>query len=70
MLWSKTHCTRCEHYRSCPLKTRLFINYCGSRKEHVAQDIDAARVDCRARRSFVVKYRRPGLLIRPQAVHS
>jgi hypothetical protein len=66
MLCSKTKCSQCEHYRSCPLETRLFINYCGSRKEKVESSISAAIADCSSRRTFVIKHRmRPGLLGMP-----
>jgi len=62
MLWSKMQCAQCEHYHTCPLKTRLFVNYCGSRKHTVETDISAALTDCRSRRTFVVHYRRPDML--------
>jgi hypothetical protein len=56
-MWSKVHCTECEHYAQCPLKTRLFINYCGSRKNMVERDVNAAFEDCRSRRTYIVKQR-------------
>ena len=62
MLWSKMRCGQCEHYVKCPLKTRMFVNYCGSRRERNADDIDAAVTDCKARRTFIVQYRRPSVL--------
>jgi hypothetical protein len=41
------------------LKTRLFVNYCGSRSASLAKDIEAAFNDCKARRKVIVTYRRP-----------
>lgn len=69
MLWSKMQCVQCEHYHECPHKTRMFINYCGSRRERVASEIEAARSDCRTRRTFVVQYRRPSMLNLRPATH-
>lgn len=69
MLWSKMQCAQCEHYRACSLRTKMFVNYCGSRKEHIQPDISAAMTDCRNRRAFVVKYRRPSMLALAPGVH-
>lgn len=43
-------CSDCEHYQLCPSKTRLYVNYCGSRPERIKHDIKAAEADCRLRR--------------------
>ena len=46
----KISCTRCPHYRKCPRKTRMYVNYCGSDYKRVKQQIHAATIDCRTRR--------------------
>ncbi len=70
MLWSKVRCGQCEHYSTCPLKTRLFINYCGSHTASVASRIQAAISDCRARRAYFVRQRRTTLLNTPRTAGS
>jgi hypothetical protein len=65
MLWSKVRCAECEHYNECPMDTRLFVNYCGSRAVTVAARVKAALSDCRARRAFFMRQRRTGLLSTP-----
>mgnify|MGYP006302889825 CR=1 FL=1 len=57
MVSMKMVCLQCPHYDSCPLKTRLFINYCGSKKEELREPIRAARLDCVNRRRFMLKRR-------------
>lgn len=50
MQFLKVFCSQCAQYQQCPQKTRLFVNYCGSDRERVQQDIQNATKDCRARR--------------------
>jgi hypothetical protein len=55
MQTSKIGCMQCPEYGECPKKTRLFINYCGSRKETVLADIRSAVLDCHTRRVTILK---------------
>lgn len=54
---TKMVCLQCPHYESCPQKTRLFVNYCGSKKEKLQKPIREAMMDCVSRRRFVIKRR-------------
>ena len=67
MQFSKMACQECIHYKSCPLRTRMFINYCGSRAEEMRKSIRAARIDCKSRRSFILQYRSSPVLPRVPA---
>lgn len=53
MQFLKISCTRCLHYKECPQKTRMYVNYCGSDAERVKDRINAAAIDCRARRGLL-----------------
>ena len=50
MQFLKVSCSQCTHYQSCPQKTRMYVNYCGSDHERIKQQINAAKLDCRTRR--------------------
>jgi hypothetical protein len=52
MLWNKTNCNQCHQVTSCPEKTRLNINYCGSQRVRYQHVLDAARDDCLSRRGL------------------
>ena len=50
MQFLKVSCSQCTHYQSCPQKTRMYVNYCGSDFERFKQQVEEAKLDCRARR--------------------
>jgi hypothetical protein len=54
-LYRKVPCTRCERYPKCPQRIRMLVNYCGSRRKDIADEIDEAVSECRARRGLVFK---------------
>ena len=62
MQFSKMVCQRCDHYRQCPPKTRIYINYCGSKKDRVEEDIRKAIADCDSRRGHTRMLRLAPLL--------
>jgi hypothetical protein len=52
----KISCQQCTHYQSCSLKTRMFVNYCGSRRVSVEQDIKTALLECRSKTTYFMRY--------------
>ena len=50
MQFLKVSCSQCTHYQSCPQKTRMYVNYCGSDLERFRPQVDEAKLDCRDRR--------------------
>jgi hypothetical protein len=46
MLARKVNCMQCRSYSQCPLRTRLFMNYCGPTTKTIELMIKAARDDC------------------------
>lgn len=53
----KISCQQCSEYHRCSLKTRLFINYCGSHSKGMEKRIKEAVSECRSRGGFVFKHR-------------
>lgn len=51
----KITCPRCPHYDSCSQKTRMFVNYCGSRFQNVDIHIRAAISECRSKHGYMLK---------------
>ncbi|OGS36646.1 MAG: hypothetical protein A2293_09450 [Elusimicrobia bacterium RIFOXYB2_FULL_49_7] len=52
MMWNKTNCTQCEQFSTCPQKTRININYCGSQRVRHHDMLEAAKEDCLSRRGL------------------
>jgi hypothetical protein len=48
----KMQCLECPLNSTCPSSTRVFINYCGSMKELIKEQIYRARVECRRNRRY------------------
>jgi hypothetical protein len=51
----KITCPQCPHYDSCSQKTRMFVNYCGSRIQNVENNIRAAISECRSKRGYMLQ---------------
>jgi hypothetical protein len=51
----KISCLQCPHYDACPQKTRMFVNYCGSKIKTVEMNIREAISVCRSKRGFMLK---------------
>jgi hypothetical protein len=51
----KITCPRCVHYDSCSQKTRMFVNYCGSRFQNVEKNVRAAISECRAKHGYMLQ---------------
>jgi hypothetical protein len=54
-LYQKVSCTQCEQYTQCPQRTRMMVNYCGSRSKDVEAGIREAIAECRSRRGLMFK---------------
>jgi hypothetical protein len=50
----KISCMQCPHYDACPQKTRMFVNYCGSKIKNVEMNIKEAISECRSKRGFML----------------
>lgn len=55
MQLSKVSCMQCKQYDSCPQKTRMYVNYCGSMLSSVQDNIRAAVTECRSKRGKMLK---------------
>lgn len=51
----KITCSQCPHYDSCSQKTRMFVNYCGSRINNVRENIRAAITECRSKHGYMLQ---------------
>jgi hypothetical protein len=51
----KITCGQCPHYGSCSQKTRMFVNYCGSRFSTVEKNVRAAISECRAKHGYMLQ---------------
>lgn len=51
----KISCMQCPHYDACPQKTRMFVNYCGSKIKNVEMNIREAISECRSKQGFMLK---------------
>jgi hypothetical protein len=54
MQLTKITCVRCPQYNACSQKTRLFVNYCGSKIKSVETHIKEAISECRSKRGFML----------------
>lgn len=57
MLFSKTSCADCAYCSQCPMKTRMYVNYCGSDARKVMDRIRSARADCSNRKGHTLTWR-------------
>ena len=55
MQFSKIICLQCSQIGECPKRTRMFVNYCGSRQERIAKDVRGAIHECQNRRGYIIK---------------
>ncbi|MFP4416070.1 MAG: hypothetical protein ACLFSB_02225 [Chitinispirillaceae bacterium] len=62
--YKKVRCTDCIYYTSCTQKTRLFINYCGSKSSTMQGQIEKAREECRTRRARIFRFNSPAPALR------
>lgn len=46
---------QCQQYDACPQKTRMFVNYCGSKIKTLEMNIREAITECRSKRGFMLK---------------
>ncbi|NLG16085.1 MAG: hypothetical protein GX556_02000 [Fibrobacter sp.] len=53
MQLQKVSCSKCQQYHSCPQKTKMFVNYCGSDRKRVENQIKAAIQECRSQRGHL-----------------
>jgi hypothetical protein len=54
MQLSKVSCLQCPRHDSCSSKTRMFVNYCGSRIKNVESSIKEAVLECRSKRGYML----------------
>lgn len=50
MAETRPACVECNCNGHCPASTRVFVNYCGSRRSEVSSLIAGAERECRLRR--------------------
>ncbi|MCU0608883.1 MAG: hypothetical protein MUF22_03835 [Chitinispirillaceae bacterium] len=53
MQTAKIPCIQCSSHESCPQKTRILVNYCGSDQKKMNLNIRSAVLDCRVRRGHL-----------------
>jgi hypothetical protein len=51
----KITCAKCRSYDSCSQKTRMFVNYCGSRFQNVEKHIRCAISECRSKHGYMLQ---------------
>ena len=51
----KISCSQCPSHDTCSQKTRMFVNYCGSRFSTVEKNVRAAISECRAKRGYMLQ---------------
>ena len=54
MQLKKVMCLRCPQYDICSHKTRMFVNYCGSRIKSVEMQLKDAISECRSKRGYLL----------------
>ncbi len=54
MQLKKVSCLRCPQYDACSQKTRMFVNYCGSKIKTVEINIREAISECRAKGGYLL----------------
>ncbi len=56
MQHTKISCQQCPSCQACSLKTKMFVNYCGSREGTVEENIKNAVAECRSKAGHVMRY--------------
>ena len=51
----KITCPQCPQYDLCSQKTRMFVNYCGSKSSTVVENIRAAVTECKSKRGYMLQ---------------
>jgi hypothetical protein len=51
----KITCPQCPQYDLCSQKTRMFVNYCGSKSSTVVENVRAAVTECRSKRGYMLQ---------------
>jgi len=54
MKLTKITCLQCPQYDGCSQKTRMFVNYCGSKVQSVERHIKEAISECRAKHGYLL----------------
>lgn len=65
MQFIKTSCAHCSQKALCNQKTRLFVNYCGSDRKRVQDQIRSAQNECINLKGHTLK-RMQGFLCTPE----
>ncbi len=55
MTIKKINCTECPNYSECSIKTKFFVNFCGSNPERYSVKIKSAIEDCLNHKGFLFK---------------
>jgi len=56
MAHHKVTCQQCPEYGKCSQRTRMFVNYCGSRQRSIEQHIHLAILDCRSKGGYMFRH--------------
>jgi hypothetical protein len=54
MQFLKITCSKCLRRDLCSSKTRMYVNYCGSRSKNIEPSIKEAVSECRSRRGYML----------------
>lgn len=52
----KVLCVNCSHYKECSQRTRMYVNYCGTRMKYLKSKIEKAFAECRSHQGLIYKY--------------
>jgi len=66
MQFFKISCAHCSQLAQCPQKVRMFVNYCGSDRKKVQDQIRSAQNECIIRKGYTLKRMR-GFLCTPES---
>ena len=50
----KITCSQCPQYDTCSQKTRMFVNYCGSKSSIIEKNIRTAITECRSKHGYML----------------
>lgn len=56
MQHAKVSCINCSHYTECSQRTRMYVNYCGTRMKTLKSKIEKAFAECRSHQGLIYKY--------------
>ena len=57
MSLSKIECISCLYYKKCSIQTRMYMNYCGPRKNILKSQISKATIECKNLRGVVFQFK-------------